>query len=65
MAKTIIMHSSKVFNYIYPAFAKEFLLQDDYEVFADAVKEKFDLTTDQWMALLEEWEFKERILNNA
>jgi hypothetical protein len=61
--KTLDVHPSKVFGYIYPLYAKEFLLGNSYEEFAELVQKDFDLTPDQWEALLNEWEIKENILN--
>ena len=56
------VHETKVFGWIYPLFAKEFLFSIRYETFAEEVQKYFDLTPNQWEALLNEWEFKEKIL---
>lgn len=61
--KQIKLHSSKVWGFLYPIYAREFLFGNDYEEFALLIQKDFDLTTDQWMAVLEEWEFKEMILS--
>jgi hypothetical protein len=55
---------SKVFyGYIYPVFAKEFLLGNDYELFALHIGRYFILSPEQWEAVLNEWEIKETILS--
>lgn len=55
---------TKVFGeYVYPVFAKEFLFGSDYELFAQLISKKFDLTSGQWECILIEWEFKETLLN--
>lgn len=50
--------------YVYPLFAKEFILGDDYEKFAQLVSEVFILTSEQWEYVLEEWNIKESILTS-
>ena len=65
MKKKINVHSSKVWEFLYPIYAREFLFGSDYEQFALLIQKDFDLTTDQWMAVLEEWELKERILSDT
>ena len=50
------------YGHIYPMFAKEFLLGNDYEKFAGLVGDNFILTSDQWGEILKEWEEKEQIL---
>ena len=56
---------TKVFSeYIYPVFAKDFLFGSDYELFAQLISKKFELTPEQWECILIEWEFKENILND-
>lgn len=55
-------HKEMFYLYIYPLFAKEFLLGDDYEKFAQLVSEVFILTSEQWECVLEEWNTKESIL---
>jgi hypothetical protein len=59
MKHKLNLHESKVFNYLYPLYAKEFLFSKRYEDFARIVQKDFDLTPDQWAKLLGEWEFKE------
>ncbi len=56
------LHCSKVWAYLYPIYAKDFLFGSDYEKFANKISESFDLTSDQWEAVLNEWEFKEKLL---
>lgn len=51
------------YQYIYPLVAKEFLLGNDYEVFAQKVSEIFILNSEQWACILAEWETKEYILS--
>jgi len=54
---------SKVFyQYIYPVYAKEFLLGSDYDQFAKKVQETFILNAEQWNCILTEWDIKEMIL---
>ena len=55
----------KVFyGYIYPVFAKEFLIEcQTYEQFARVVSNVFILTPEQWNSVLLEWEIKEDILS--
>jgi hypothetical protein len=56
---------TKVFDkYVYPVFAKEFLLMNNYGQFANAVSLFFILTGDQWNVILNEWESKEQILTD-
>lgn len=50
------------YKVIYPLFAKEFLLQNNYEVFANTVNDTFILNIEQWEYVLEHWEFKQSIL---
>jgi hypothetical protein len=51
------------YKYIYPVYPKEFLLGNDYELFALKVAETFTLAPSQWEEVLIEWELKELILN--
>jgi len=54
---------NKVFyQYIYPVYAREFLLGSDYEQFAKKVQETFVLNEEQWACVLAEWEIKDSIL---
>ena len=57
-------HKEMFYLYIYPLFAKEFILGDDYENFAQLVSEVFILTSEQWEYILEEWNIKESILTS-
>lgn len=58
------IHPSKVFyGYIYPVYAKDFLFGSDYELFAQYISKSFILTSEQWEAVLQEWELKESILS--
>jgi len=59
------IHPSKVFyKYIYPLFGKQFLIEcDKYEDFAQIVSGHFILDSEQWDAILIEWEEKEQILS--
>jgi hypothetical protein len=58
------IHPSKVvYGYVYPVFAREFLFMNNYEQFANnVVSSHFILTPEQWEAVLQEWELKEKIL---
>jgi len=59
------IHETKVFyGYIYPVYAKEFLFMNNYQQFAEMVQLSFILTPAQWEVVLNEWEFKERILSS-
>lgn len=59
------VYKTKVFKmFIYPVFAKDFLFGDDYELFAQLVGKKFELTPEQWECILNEWETKEQILTD-
>ena len=49
-------------EYIYPVYAKDFLLMNNYEQFADLVQLTFILTPEQWQEVLQEWVYKETIL---
>ena len=53
------VHETKVFGWIYPLFAKEFMFSKRYETFAEEVQKYFELTESQWEELLDEWELKE------
>lgn len=50
------------YKVIYPIYAREFLLGNDYEVFAFIVSANFILNSEQWEYILEHWEQKEQIL---
>ena len=61
----IAVHPSKVmYDYLYPAFAKEFLFMNDYQQYAEMIQLYFILTPEQWEAVLQEWELKEAILSD-
>lgn len=47
---------------VYPLFAKEFLLGNDYKTFSEKVSEVFLLSPKQWGYILEHWNYKELIL---
>jgi hypothetical protein len=53
------------YKYLYPIFAKEFLFRSNYENFANLIQDKFDLTLEQWEAVLQAWEEKESILKEV
>lgn len=53
----INFHPSKIWGIIYPMFAKEIVLGESYEEFADELGKVFDLTPEQWGAILENYEF--------
>lgn len=59
-------HPSKIFyGYVYPLTAKEFLFMNNYEQYANnVVAPLFVLTPEQWEVILNEWEFKERLLSS-
>jgi len=53
------------YKFIYPLFAKEFLIYAiTYENFAMVVETTFILSPEQWAEVLEEWEAKEDLINN-
>jgi hypothetical protein len=57
------VHPSKVFyGYLYPLFARPFLFGSNYQQFAEMVQMEFFLSPEQWEAVLQEWELKEKIL---
>ena len=58
------MGAGVFYKYIYPVVARDFLLGDDYEEFAQLVSVWFVLTPEQWQTVLYEWELKEQILSN-
>ncbi len=61
--KRLNVHPTKVWNFLYPLYAKEFLTGvNSYEELANLIGADFDLTDKQWEAVLSEWEFKEEIL---
>jgi hypothetical protein len=75
MAYTIKKHARKKANlkkmganvfyqFIYPILAKQFLLGNDYDIFAKLVSEMFTLSTEQWSNVLSSWEMKEDLLSN-
>lgn len=57
------LHPSKVFQYIYPMFSKEFLLGGNWSEFLTLVLNHFDLNHSQIEALKNEWDLKEEILS--
>lgn len=60
------VHPSKVmYGYLYPAYAKEFLFMNKYEQYAEMIQLHFILTSEQWDAVLQEWELKESILSTS
>ena len=62
MRRKLALHESKIFAYIYPLYAREFMFYSNYESFVKLVAKDFDLTPEQWNKLQGEWEFKEMIL---
>jgi hypothetical protein len=52
------------YKIIYPLYAKQFLLSNNYENFAKLIQESFILNSQQWEYILEHWEQKELILTN-
>jgi hypothetical protein len=57
------IHPSKIWSeYLYPIYARDFLFQDNYEFLADKINQLFILSPEQWEVVLNEWEFKERML---
>ena len=63
MKQKINLHASKTWAFLYPIYARQFLLGfTKYEQLADEISKHFELTPAQWEAVLEEWEFKEMIL---
>ncbi|MDA3780313.1 MAG: hypothetical protein PF487_08890 [Bacteroidales bacterium] len=64
MKKKINIHPSKLFyGYLYPLYAREFLFGDDRNKFIELIDMDFDLTPNQWNAVLIAWDEKEYILN--
>ena len=61
------VHPSKVmYGYIYPVYQKEFLFMNDYQQFAEnVVSPHFILTPEQWEAVLQKWDIKEKILSTT
>jgi hypothetical protein len=56
MKKKINFHVSRIWEIIYPIYAREILLGQSYEDFAALVQQDFELTPDQWEALLINYE---------
>lgn len=52
------------YKHIYKKVAKEFLIGNDYNTFADMLRNKFLLTYDQWDEVKRSWVEKERILSD-
>jgi len=53
------------YKWIYPVFARDFLFGAMYyEDFANMVGNRFILSVEQWSEVLDEWEFKERLLTD-
>lgn len=50
------IHPTKIADIIYPVFAKDFWMADEYSDFAEIVQTQFDLTPEQWDALLNFYE---------
>ena len=48
---------TKIYDWLYPIYAREFLFSENYESFAKKVQEDFILTEKQWEYLLVDWEF--------
>ena len=57
------IHTSKVWEWLYPIYAKQFLFGNSYEELAQEIQKSFVLTPNQWEAILGEWEYKEMILS--
>lgn len=64
MKKRINLHPTKIWNFIYPLYAKEFITFDKYEDFAELIEKSFKLTPEQWEVVLNEWEFKNYYLSD-
>lgn len=63
--KQLNIHPSKVWETLYPMYAKQFLLEcRTYEDLANIIGADFDLTDKQWEEVFAEWEFKENVLTN-
>lgn len=65
MKKRIVMHPTKIWNILYPIYAKEFITLDKYEDFAELIAKDFHLTPEQWEVVLKEWEFKSIYLQDV
>jgi hypothetical protein len=62
--KRLNVHPTKVWGFLYPLYAKEFLTGvNSYEELANLIGADFDLTDKQWEAVLNEWEFKDDLLS--
>jgi hypothetical protein len=57
-------HPEKAWKMVYQVYTREFLFGSDYEQFAEMVATEFTLTSEQWQQVLDEWEFKERMLSD-
>lgn len=64
MKKHLNIHPSKVWDYLYPVYAKEFWQCNTYEQFARCIQNDFNLTPDQWGSILTQWELREYITQN-
>ena len=58
------MGANVFYQFIYPVFAKEFLLGSDLKTFVKLVETMFILSEEQWSNTLSSWETKEDLLNN-
>lgn len=54
--KNLNVHPSKVWAILYPLYCHEAITMD-YEDFAAKIGETWQLTPEQWGAVLYEWEF--------
>jgi hypothetical protein len=62
MKRKINLHPTKVFAYIYPVYAKEFIFGSSFYEFKKLIQNDFVFTPEQLEAIFSEWEFKEMIL---
>lgn len=57
MKKSINLHSSKIWDFIYPLYANLIVFGNDYESLANVIEKDFNLTCEQWGAILSQWEY--------
>jgi hypothetical protein len=55
--KKINLHPSKIWFFLYPIYANLIVFGNDYESVAERIMNDFDLTPEQWGAVLDNWEY--------
>lgn len=58
MKHQLNIHPSKVWDIIYPIYAKEFWQCKEYEQFVRCIENDFKLTPEQWGSILTQWELR-------